>query len=70
MNEELDIRITLPETFVCSVRLNREELRTITRAARFHGMKLSTYIKQQALHEASLPQVLVRWAGRVEEVAK
>lgn len=43
--------------YVLSVRLNAEESRALTEAARFHGMKLSTYIKREALRAASLPLV-------------
>jgi hypothetical protein len=54
-----DIRLKAPDSYVVSVRLNREESRALTDAAQFHGVKLSTWIKQQALREAALPRV--RW---------
>ena len=48
------------EGYVASVRLNAEESCVLTDAARFHGAKLSTYIKQMALERAAEPQV--RWS--------
>ena len=57
--EELDIRLVAPESRIVSVRLNREEQRILTNAARFHGEKLSTYIKQRALRSASSPQTKI-----------
>lgn len=43
--------------YVLSMRLNAEESRVLTEAARFRGVKLSTYIKQQALLAAQVPLV-------------
>jgi len=57
MTQELDIRFRRPESYVCSVRLNQAESEALTQAAEFHGMKLSTYIKEQALKDAALPKV-------------
>lgn len=56
---ELAIGFKRPESYVVSMRLNREESRLITRAAEFHGLKLSTWIKRAALAEARKP--LIRW---------
>ena len=39
-----------------SVRFNREEEAVLTDAARFHGVKLSTYIKAHALAAARRAQ--------------
>lgn len=60
MTDQLDVQFTIPVTSVVSVRANREEMRALTEAARFHGVKLSTYIKQAALAQARQPQVKVR----------
>jgi len=46
-----------PESYVLSVRLNADESRALTAAARWHGEKLSTYIKRRALSEARLALV-------------
>lgn len=51
----------VPSERVVSVRLNKEEAQALTAAARFRGMKLSTYIKSIALRDASQPQVIVNW---------
>lgn len=53
-----------PESYTVSVRLNAEESRVLTEAARFYHMKLSTYIKQQALVAARLPLVCIEQATR------
>ncbi len=50
-----EIRFRIPESRVLSVRLNRNESRVLTDAARRRGMKLSTYIKGAALDAAELP---------------
>jgi hypothetical protein len=45
------------ESAVVSMRVSREELHTLTEAARFHGVSLSAYIRQEALRAARQPQV-------------
>lgn len=54
-----DLQFHPPESTVVSVRVNRDELRTLTMAARFHGLKLSTYIKSCALQRAREPQLRI-----------
>ena len=49
-----------PESYEVDLKLTREESQLLTEAARFHGLKLSDYIRQQALSAAALPQI--RWA--------
>lgn len=61
MDEEIaGMRFATPESYVTSLRLNREESRVLTEAARFHGIKLSTYIKTAAVRAARTTQV--KWA--------
>lgn len=57
--QELDLDFRTPESVVISVRLSREELQALTQAARFHGLKLSSYIKREALEVARRPLVRV-----------
>ena len=54
---EMMDRVIVPDSIVISVRLNRAELRALTNAARFHNQKLSTWMKQQCMTAAALPQV-------------
>ncbi len=54
---EEQIGFRTPEGYVLSVRLNRDESRILTDAARRRGLKLSTYIKGAALADARLPHI-------------
>ena len=59
-DQEVDVRFTVPSSTVHSVRLNRAELSALTAAAQFHGMKLTTYIKREALRAASAPLIHIK----------
>ena len=48
------IAFRIPAGEIISIRLNREESDIVRRAAEFHGMKFSTYIKHQALKASAL----------------
>ncbi len=47
--EQLDMSFRRPDSYVVSVRLNAEESRELTAAARRAGERLSTFIKAAAL---------------------
>ncbi len=70
MTEE-EIRFRIPESRVLSVRLNQEEENVLSDAAQRRGVKLSTYIKNAALDDASHPEVIwwIRLHGRAAEEA-
>ena len=56
MMEDLGMKFVMPNSRTMSLRLNREEEEVLTDAARFHGVKLSTYIKAHALTAARRAQ--------------
>lgn len=60
-----EMKFTAPDGMVLSIRLNREELHALTEGARFHGMKLSTYIKAAAVKAASGPLVRLEYADGI-----
>jgi len=50
--EELDVRFRRPDSQVVSVRLNVDESRELTEAARMASQRLSTFMKEAALEVA------------------
>lgn len=57
MEDEYGFQYTAVDTLVLSVRMTHAEHKLLTEAARQRGVKLSTYMREVALHNAGLPLV-------------
>ncbi len=57
---------TVPDNPIISIRVSRAEHRLLTEAARFRGMKLSTFIREAALKAAKTTQPVLTLSGGEE----
>ncbi len=64
------IGLTVPDSHIISIRAARAEHKLLTEAARFRGMKLSTFIREAALEAAKQTQPVLTMSGGEERTTE